>query len=710
MKHAAKKIRRGSTAILAMLFLILMTTLSFAMFSMSTLNTQSASNLSDVNRARTSAESGLRWMAYRILKMNRPKTTSGTITASVADALWTNIATAVQTDFGSLVTTSERSVTINGKTITTAPIHSDGDNTTFTLKIQQHPLFTGDTLDQRYIRVTSTGQYGSATRSSYIEFLIDKKIKFAVVGKVEIQLGRNTLVQGPIAMATAGKYPPLLTLSDFQHFDPALKTKIVNYENFLKGTHTAGGQTVANHAGYDGRIATGTDEATYAVSQGYADTNGDNYIDEYDLFLKQYDKNGDKRISQAEFTNSSTGLSYDANLFAAIDSSGGPMYSGDTTRAGLNDGYIDNSDNYAKVFGQIVMATSASGWTSNLASSGQTINDQIGGPVVNKDPTELAVQFGVSASDIMDLSPANFNATCTNYRALSGTGGGAASHTSTVYTNYSVTSANANGTAVVEHTPYGSTTYEATYQRPVFNNVTFKNCTISKGTNALFNGCTFQGVTFVDFGAASGTYNMTNSATHGSGTTVTDSASGTTWSQRMKTGTFSTGTTLTSTNSYGFVDGNNLRFNNCTFNGPVAGTDASAYAHFSNSWEFTGSTMFNNQVDQTATIICPNTNIEMGSFTDPTQSPSTLVGVVVTGNIDIRGTSSVDGSIIVTGDGAGNTTLGYFGPSDSDTNPTAMPEGGYGRLNIRYNPTRTLPDGINIAVDITAQPSTYTEQ
>ncbi len=59
--------------------------------------------------------------------------------------------------------------------------------------------------------------------------------------------------------------------------------------------------------------------------------------------------------------------------------------------------------------------------------------------------------------------------------------------------------------------------------------------------------------------------------------------------------------------------------------------------------------MFNNQVDQTATIICPNTNIEMGSFTDPTQAPSTLVGVVVSGNIDIRGTSTVDGSIIVTG-------------------------------------------------------------
>ena len=49
MQHT-KPFRRGSTAILAMLFLVLFTTLSFAMFSMSTLNTQSASNLSDVSR------------------------------------------------------------------------------------------------------------------------------------------------------------------------------------------------------------------------------------------------------------------------------------------------------------------------------------------------------------------------------------------------------------------------------------------------------------------------------------------------------------------------------------------------------------------------------------------------------------------------------------------------------------------------------------
>ena len=157
MQNKLPRLRRGSTAILAMMFLVLFSTLAFAMFSMSTLNTQSASNLSDVQRARSAAESGLRWMSYRFFKMARPKTTTGTITASVADSLWTSITTAIQTDFSNLVTTSERTLTLGTKSITTATINADGDNTTFKLQIQQHPLFVGDTLDQRYIRVTSTG-------------------------------------------------------------------------------------------------------------------------------------------------------------------------------------------------------------------------------------------------------------------------------------------------------------------------------------------------------------------------------------------------------------------------------------------------------------------------------------------------------------------------------------------------------------------------
>jgi hypothetical protein len=178
----------------------------------------------------------------------------------------------------------------------------------------------------------------------------------------------------------------------------------------------------------------------------------------------------------------------------------------------------------------------------------------------------------------------------------------------------------------------------------------------------------------------------------------------------MKSGSFSADTVLTSANSNGFEKGNNIRFNNCVMEGPIATDVPTAYTHFSNSWEFTGATRFDNKADQSATMVCPQTNIEMGSFTTPGTAPSTLVGVVVAGNLDIRGSSIVDGSIIVTGDGAGNTTQGWFGPSDANTDPSGvMPEGGYGRLTVRYNPNRPLPDGINLAIDIMPEIDSYSE-
>src|SRR5450432_2538293 len=80
--------RRGAAAVLAMMFLALMTTLTLAMFSMTTSNVQSAANLADVTMAQSVAETGVRWMSYRFIHMARPKTTTGNITSTVAATLW----------------------------------------------------------------------------------------------------------------------------------------------------------------------------------------------------------------------------------------------------------------------------------------------------------------------------------------------------------------------------------------------------------------------------------------------------------------------------------------------------------------------------------------------------------------------------------------------------------------------------------------------
>lgn len=678
---------------MAMLFLVILTTLSVAMFSLATTNLQSASNLSDAERSRAAAESGLRWMSYRFMRMSRPKTTVGNITPSVASNLWPQIVTSITNDLATLTNTAERTVTVADGVLESSPISLDGSDARFTITVEQLPYYITDPSDGRYrhsIKVTSTGTCNGASRTMSMVFRLDKKVNFAVVGKVPLQFGKNTIVEGPVAMATAGKYPPILALSDFRNIKASLTTKVDAFQAFLE----------ANHKRYDNRIAA-TDTAAWTLAQqaGYRDRNADNYIDEYDLFVYEFDSNGDKAITKAEFTNPSTGKLYDAELFAAMDTLGGPLYDGDTTRQGYKDDRIDNYDAYAKIRGQVSLATTADAWSSNLSGQGKTIYDMMGGPLTPPRATDTAVKFGANSADIFDLSPTNFNTS--TFRTQSGPDHGATVVSGSVFTNKTLAATDANGGTATERTPLGSTSYQATYKRPVFRDKTFRNCRIPKGLNALFENCKFEGVTFVE---------LETQITNSSGQVTTSQTDAMTWSKKMKSGSFNKDTALTSTNSYGFDKGNNLRFNDCTFNGPVASDVPTAYSHFTNSWEFTGKTYFDNVADQTATIVAPQTNIEMGSFTDPTAAPSTLIGVVVAGNIDIRGTSNVDGSIVVTGDGAGNTTLGWFGASDSETNPSALPEGGFGRLNIRYNPYRALPDGINIAVDILPDTSTYSER
>lgn len=766
--------RRGVTALIAMLFLLLITTLTLAMFHVAAGNVQTSANYSDLVKAQAAAESGLRWTSFRFATMPRPREMSGTITPAIAADIWSRpggLRAQLETNFTQVRDQANApiGVTVASDTVlVTSPIPTDIQGATFTMTVRQ--LGPADGYDARFLRVIATGYYRKAVRSVSMDFEIEKRAKFAVVGKVPLQFGRNTVVEGPVGMTTATKFPPVLILSDFTHFHAGLKSKVEAFQAYLKGTTTVDGKPVKNHFGYDGRISVNNaSEYQLATSKGYQDVNGDAYIDEYDLFVAQFDSNRDGGITKSEFTNPTTGQLYDENLFAAMDSLSPPQFNedkngngfldfgedfngngvldADPVRLGYKDGVVDNRDGYSKFTGQLTLAATANAWQSKLPS-GKVINDYIGGGVAPAATGESPIKFGAAGNDLLDLDPANFEQASLAFKNKTGAAAGPTVRTAgrienTVLTaadvaysipytkvtaaggttlkvgeSYPTTtfnSANAAATAAgkapatgggagataVEKVPYGSTSYQATYRRPVFYGVNFKNVQIPKGINALFYDCKFLGVTFVEVER-----NITNSG----GSVTYNPGEAMQWSQKMKSGSFSKDTALTAANSYGFEKGNNLRFHNSVFEGPIASNYATAYTHFTNSWEFTGATMFDNKVDQTATLVAPQTNIEMGSFTDPKAAPSTLVGVVVAGNIDIRGTSVVDGSIIVTGDGAGNTTLGYFGPSDGDTNPVALPEtGGYGGLSIHYNPYRTLPDGINLPIGVRAMVETYRE-
>ncbi len=710
--------RRGAVAVLAMLFLVILATLTTAVYSVATLNVQSGSNLADVARARSAAESGLRWFTYRLLKMDRPHTTVGRIDAKTAAALWPNITSALSADFTTKhpinaamkTDAGDDLLTVSGATATTARFVADGYGASFQIIFAQHPLDASDALDARYLRVISTGYYGNTQRSCHMDFKIDKKVKFAVVGKVPIQLGRNVLVEGSIAMATTlqpSGQPPILSLSDFKNLKSDLTSQINSFQTFLKN----------NYSGFDNRVSVNDPAYKKATNAGFSDVNKDGYIDEYDLFVKEFSSadGGYHAVTASDFTNPMTGQLYDDSLLTAIDNLGAPLYTGQSLRDGYQDTVVDDRDGYAKVRGQVLIAESVDHLADRLADSGKSISDVIQGPIIPQNPGDTPVKFSAGQNDVFDLSPENFKDCADGFAAKSGANAGTASRTTKAISNTTLQPSDANGGSVTEHTPYGSTSYQATYKRPVFKNMTFTNVVIPKGMNALFQNCTFKGVTFVE--------TEQNIVDPNTNKTTTNKDGGKRWAEDKISGSsFSTNTVLISsgrpqsgqTITEGSQNGNNLRFDSCTFNGPIAGNYATAYTHFANSWEFTGTTNIDLSAlpaaQQTATIVSPQVNIEMGSFTQPGQNPSTLVGVVVVGNIDIRGAGIVDGSIIITGDGAGNTTLGWFGKSDGDTDTTApMPEGGFGRLNLRYNPYRALPDGIDLPIDILPDPTTYAE-
>jgi hypothetical protein len=268
--------------------------------------------------------------------------------------------------------------------------------------------------------------------------------------------------------------------------------------------------------------------------------------------------------------------------------------------------------------------------------------------------------------------------------------------------------------------PYNSPHPYDYYERPVYKNYTFTNVTIPKGTNAVFENCKFVGVTFVETETANtdpnynyaGTQNADGSQAYANINVDVDGAA------------------VTDTKPIS----NNIRFDGCTFEGMVASDSPQEFSQVRNKLQFTGATTFDLDApslsaDQKAmftksTLMAPQMSVDMGSFDDPTSASHyvTLDGTIVAGVFDIRGNATIDGSILTTyhpqaGDGAlsnggnpamFNTTIGYFESAAGD-GEGEIPDGGYGKIIIRYDPTRALPDGINGSIEVKADLSTYYE-
>ncbi len=752
----SRRTLRGATLLLTLIYVLMFGALASSMVAFSQGNMAVEQAELDVNRAMSAAESGMSYLLLQVRLAGQPIISEGSIAnMTTPSQIWSgtnvegtagnngiavNLASAFNSS-GALSTTVIAPTGTNPLNIPAISIDpANAAPATFTLTVSwdaSNPVVSGPT-SYAVLHCKSVGASNTVSRAVTMDIWVQKTLKYAVYSNVAIQLGKNVRVVGDIASTYTGtnKGPPVQMFSDF-HYLPNLTSMDTDLAS-LRGLLATYDPLFTNRLNVSNPSSPA---AVAAKNAGFADLNGDGYIDDYDIALQHLDSDATSsnptasHIVPNDYVNPTTGKPYDPDLWSLIDdpmghvnASTGLLPNGTNPPwNGYDDNVINNLDSYAKINGSVKMAltnaqwqAAASGWQQwgdmSGGSAGTNFRDQFEGPIVGSDSTTPAVQFGVDFGSDQTLSPQDFDTS--SYDSASKIPTTTAAVSGSSISNGTLTAAMANGGTVAEHSPADATSgWQATYARPVFQNMTFSNVRIPQGLNAKFINCTFNGYTSVKLN--------TNIVQAGTSTTTSDPNDGMNWAKQVTSGTYTSdgvkttvnGTTvvtpLNSSNSTAFKQGNNLHFSGCNFNGVVTADVPTAYTHFADSMEFDGITNFNNTVDPTVTIMAPNTNIEMGSFQNPGANPSTLVGVVVAGNVDIRGTASVDGSLIVTGNGATNTTLGYFGSTDQGHAVPSLSQlpssanSAYGHLFFQMNPARGMPNGIAIPVICKPQYSTY---
>ena len=401
------------------------------------------------------------------------------------------------------------------------------------------------------------------TRTVMQDFRLSKRVNHAIISPSRIMIGKNVLVSGDLgARYTSVNFTdgdPLILRSDFAGLHAGLDQKLndffaqlrnfdVDGDNRLRAGHPTESQGIpAGTADYDGDG--NPDDA-------FADVTGDGYVDEFDIFIKHWDTNGDGRlVLPADLTagtaaaGSTPEFVADPDLALLIDSSipdrnrngiygfidansngrwdaGETMLDFDSAQnvnrdqvLGYRDGYIDRRDQYAKVNGSLSFKVDRAAWESAQG----VLQPKLRGPI-RPDSGGAPLSFSVSDESLPDLSAGAFS---NSRNGLQAAADGAA-FANQVATQLGISvgqlatyvesqpagpgqprferldpDVNLDGrpdnwqTAYFEKMPFNSPNYSDWYYRPVYENMVFRDVQIPAGTNALFRNCTFVGVTWI---------------------------------------------------------------------------------------------------------------------------------------------------------------------------------------------------------------------
>ncbi len=563
-------------------------------------------------------------------------------------------------------------------------------------------------------------------RSISMDFRLDKTVPYAVLSRSRIMIGRNVQIKGNVGSRfsevdkTNGH--PIQVQSDFIGLTANLDSILSAPGAAYPSGGTFHNELVVNDINGDNRLDTRNaleikDWPGGKIAAIAADIDGDGYITDFDFFLAEFDTDPiDGRVTAGEFIGGVDAISATtaAQLFDMMDTAG------DEFRYGYNDGFIDGDDLYAKIRGQISIKATASDWNAGLSSWGNNgtgttpeYKDFLQG-VIKPDYNAAALTTADPALDIHSFDQHSFDTS--SFAALA---------TTPVESQKGVDHDGATATegTVFEEVPYGAAYPYDYYNRPVYENMVFQDTRIPLGTNALFKNCRFIGVTFIEVSPDNDDENFNYVGMQESDGT-------------QKHPDFDAevnGTVVSDTKPYG----NNIRFDDCQFEGPVVsgapdGSQPEQYTHVRNKVTFTGNTSFDfdqapsddqRKLYERSSLLLPHISVEMGSFQEGASSDETLElsGAVVAGVIDMRGQIEVRGTLITTFEPVSgiapvkggtspqfNTTLGYFSQGQGDLEAN-LPSGGLGKIRLIYDPSLALPDGIDGPLELRPLIQTYHE-
>lgn len=287
------------------------------------------------------------------------------------------------------------------------------------------------------------------------DYQIIKTVDQAIISHSKILIGKNVQIEGELGARfdevdfNAGD--PIVMRSDFLGLDPVLDTKIqefflglstndVDGDNRLRVGHPIEGAGIPADDDFDGD---GENDGAFN------DATQDGYIDEIDIFIRHYDRNGDNRVtlsaaliegtragldgSTPEFVGSG-GEAIDEDLallidgglpdrnkngvFGFLDVNNDRIYQPvdedpidfdafhnayPDEELGWRDGYIDAMDQYAKVRGRLVFKVEAADWESEQGA----IEERLRGSIIPGDD-ESALEFGADDLTLPDINASSF--------------------------------------------------------------------------------------------------------------------------------------------------------------------------------------------------------------------------------------------------------------------------------------------------------------